>query len=253
MSTYSSIQSRVSRRVIDLPSAVVAEVPQLVNVALSKLQKKHNFRVMEAELAAFTAVGSHSIVQSVSGPPIILPSAPAINFKEWRNEPWSIRYTDGSPRFMSWAPSREAIWGSFNQGGAIASDSSFPQLLLEEPASDQYNNRLISVYPIPDGLSDYPDGEYRITIPYYQYLPTLVSAGDHNWLTDDESGEEYIVAWAAGKAFELNWDFQKFQVFLAEAETHYKDVVNADKRFRLSSVREWVPHWRGVHSSKTRM
>jgi hypothetical protein len=250
---YSELQTRVTRRVIDLPAAVTAEVPQLINIALTKLQEKHNFRVMEAELAAYTLVRTHTLLQSVGGPAIIIPTAPAINFKEWRGEPWYLRYQDGSPRFMSWAPSREAIWGMFTQGGAVTTDQSFPQIILEEPSSDIYNSRNLSVYPLPDGASDYPDGEYRITIPFYQYLPALDLSGDHNWLTDQPSGEEFIVAWAAGKAFSLNWDFQKYALLTQEAETHYKDVVTADKRYRLGPVREWVPHWKGAHSNKTRI
>lgn len=253
MGNYTELQARVSRRVIDLPSAVVAEVPLLVNEAIALLQEEHNFRVMEAELQAFTLVNSHSLLQAVGGATIIIPTAPAINFKEWRGEPWYLRYQDGSPRYMSWAPSRESIWGSFVQGGANTTGASFPQVLLEEQPTDDQNSRPISVYPLPDGASDYLDGEYRITIPYYRYLAPLSAGGDHNWITDQASGEQYIISWATAKAFGLNWDYQKMGIAKAEAEIHKKEVKNADKKFRLSSVREFVPHWKGVHSSKTRI
>jgi hypothetical protein len=252
LGNYAELQTRVNRRVIDLPSAVVAEVPQLVNVALTKLQEKHNFRVMESELAAFTSVGTHPLLQSVGGATITIPSSPAINFKEWRGEPWFLNYIEGSPRFMSWAASREAVWGMFVQGGAVTFDQSYPQVIVEEPGDDN-NNRTLSVYPIPDGASDWPDGEYRITLPYYRYLAPLVNSGDSNWLTNQPSGEEFIIRWATAEAHALNWDFQKYGVLAAQAEIHYKDVVTADKRYRLGPVREFVPHWRGVHSAKTRI
>jgi hypothetical protein len=253
MGNYSELQTRVLHRLIDAPSAVQAEVPQLINEALTKLQEDHNYRVMEAELQAYTLVATHTLLQSVGGSPITIPTSPAILFKEWRNEPWYLRYIDGAPRFMSWAASRESIWGMFTQGGAVTLDQSFPQVILEEPSSDDFNSRTISVYPLPDGASDYPDGEYRITIPYYRYLSPLVGGSDHNWITDQPSGEQYIIAWAASEGHALNWDYQKMAVHRASAEIHKKDVKNADKRFRLSSVREWVPHWKGVHSSKTRI
>lgn len=250
--TYSAMQTRVNRRVIDLPAAVQAEVPQLLNVALAKLQERHNFKVMERELAVYTAVNSHTILQSVGGSAVTIPTAPAINFKEWRGEPWFLRYQDGSPRAVTWAPSREAIWGALSNGGAISSDTGFPMVLLEE-ISDDTNARGISVYPLPDGNSDYSDGEYRLTLPYYAYVAVLSAAGDHNWFTDQASGEEYLVRWATAEAHALNWDFEKFQILTADAERHYNDLVRADKRYRLGSVHEFVPHWRGVHSTKTRL
>lgn len=251
MATYLDLQTRVSRRVIDLPSAVVAEVPKLVNVALIKLQEKHNFKVMEAELAAFTLVNTHPLLVSVGGAPISIGPL-ATNVKEWRGEPWFLTYNEGSPGRMSWAPSKEAIMGGFLQGGATTLSSSFPSLILEE-MSDDGNTRGLTVHPLPDGNSDYPDFEYRITIPYYRYLPLLSASGDHNWFTDQTSGEEFIVRYAAGEAFALNWDYQKYGVLTAQAQVHYKDLVTADKRARLGAVREFVPHWRGVYEQKVRI
>lgn len=251
MSIFSAIQTRVQRRVIDLPAAVIAEVPQLINVALTKLQEKHDFRVMEQELAAVTLVNTHPLVTAVGGAAITIGPTGTTNVKKWRGEPWFLTYNEGAPTRMTWANSRESIWGSFDQGGAVSLEASFPNLILEEMADDT-GNRTLSVYPLPDGNSDWPDFEYRITIPYWRYLPQLVAAGDHNWFTDQPSGEEFIVRWAAGEAFALNWDFQKFAVLEAQAEVHYKDLVTADKRARLGAVESFVPHWRGAYSNRTR-
>lgn len=254
MGNYLELKTRVNRRVIDLPAAVQAEVPLLVNIAMQKLQEKHNFKAMEGEFQTVTLVGSHALQRAGGGPSSVqFAQNPSFGFKEWRGEPWFLRYQDGAPRFMSWAPSREAVWGMFTQGGATVTDASFPRLLLEEMPNDTQGSMGISVYPIPDGMSDWPDGEYRITVPHFTYLPALSADADFNWFTNQASGEEFIVTWAAGKAFQLNWDFQKYALMLQEAETHYKDLVTADKRMRLGAVREWVPHWQGVHSSKTRI
>lgn len=250
--TYLSMQQRVQRRVIDLPSAVLAEVPQLVNTALKQLQEGHNFKVMESEFSVYTTVDSHTMAVSVGGAAWTLPTSPSVNFKEWRGEPWFTRYQDGSTGPMTWAPSKEALWSAFSEGGATNSDRGYPMVLLEG-VSDDSNVRTISVYPLPDGASDFSDGEYRITVPYYRYLPELSADGSSNWLTLQPSGEEFIVNWAAGEAHGLNWDYEKEAVMKSKAEINRKMVVNADKRFRLSSVREWVPHYRGVHSTKTRV
>lgn len=248
---FSDIQTRVTRRVIDLPSAVIAEVPKLINVALTKLQEKHDFKVMEQEIAAYTLVNTHALVSSIGGPVLTIGPSGTANVKKWRGEPWFLTYNEGAPKRMSWANGRESIWGSFDQGGTVSLEASFPSILLEEMADD-LGNRGISVYPLPDGNSDFPDFEYRITIPAWRYVAQLVAAGDHNWFTDQPSGEEFLVRWAAGEAFALNWDFQKFGVLTAQAEIHYKDLVNADKRARLGAVESFVPHWRGAYQNRTR-
>lgn len=250
MNTFSGMQTRVTRRVIDLPSAVVAEVPQLVNVALTKLQEAHNFKVMEGELPVFTQALTRNILVSVGGLAVSLYTQ-IPNFKEWRGKPWYLNYVDGAPRPMAWAGAREAVWGMFTQGGQITLDTGYPQLLLEEPPTDQFNNHTISVYPVADGNSDFPDGEYRITIPFYTYLPPLVNSGDNNWITNQTSGEEYIVHKATAMAFALNWDYEKATVEEQLAKLHFDDIVRTDKRFRLSNVREWAVHWRGANESKT--
>lgn len=250
MSTFVAIQARVNRRVIDLPSAVVAEVPRLVNVALHKLQQKHDFKIMEQEIAAFTLLNTHPLLATIGGSALTI-GPNNINVKKWRGEPWYLTFNEGSPRRLSWANSREDIWGSIPQGGATVLSASYPAIVLEEMPDDT-GTRTLSVYPLPDGASDYADGEYRITIPAWRYLPALVNDADHNWFTDQVSGEEFIVRWAAGEAFALNWDFQKYGVLTAQSEIHFKDLVKDDKLARLGSVETFVPHWRGVYQSRTR-
>lgn len=246
MGTYATIQARVNRRVIDLPTQVQAEVPQLINEALQEVQSRHNFKVMETELAAYTAVGSQTLVASVGGAALAVPS----NFKEFNGEPYWVRYQDGSIRFMTVAPDRYSIWGAFSEGANA--DQSFPQILLDAPGND-LNVRNYQVYPLPDGASDYPDGEYRITIPYFRYLPQLVSDGDTNVFTIDPMGERFLVEWATSEAFALDWDQGHEQEHKQKAELQYRLLVQQDKRYRVSAVNEMASHWRGVHNTRTRL
>ena len=225
MGNYSTIQTRVTRRVIDLPSAVTAEVPQLVSLAISKLQERHNFKVMESRIAAFTTVNSGLLVDSVGGSTLTA----------------SFEYPSSN------------VFGSFvnDEGGYSVIDSGFPQAI--HPVNSGADNLTsFYVFPVPDGNSDYSDGEYRIFIPVWQYLPALTDS-QSNWFTSQPSGEEFIVRYATSEAHSLNWDFEKEAIMKAEAEIHYKDLVLADKRYRLSATTEFVPHWRGVHQNRTRL
>src|SRR5690606_23628102 len=76
MATFSELQTRVQRRVIDLPAAVQAEVPTLINEAMKQLQRRHNFKVME-KVASFTTVAGTQVLGAV-------PS----DWKEWRDFPF---------------------------------------------------------------------------------------------------------------------------------------------------------------------
>lgn len=234
MGTYSSIKARVVTRVIDLPSAVLAEVPILINEAIRDLQSQHNFKVMEGELSFVTTIGQR-----------VLGAVPYTTFKEYRGEPWFVRFTDGSIRYLTSPGAREAIWGLIDQD-----DVGFPQLILDGIPNDT-NQRNFEVYPLPDGLSDYADGEYRVTIPYYRTIPDLVADGDSNWFT--VNAERFIVEWATAKAFALDWDEQHSAVKMQEAELERRIVVKKDKTYRLAGVNEFVPHWRGVHANRTRI
>lgn len=262
--TYSELQSRVNTRVIDLPTAVQSEVPLLVNEALYELQTRHNFKVMEAEMGAFTQIYNRVLQTGAPANPVqpalfnwpyqstsIANLSVQVNvaggFKEFDGEPTFVRYQDGSVRFITIAPARRSIYGTFTEG-----DNSFPNVILLAPPSDSSNNTLLEVYPLPDGLSDWPDGEYRIQIPYFQYVAPLVNPTDSNWLTMNPHGERFIVFWATGDAFALDWDTQHEQEWKAKAELELKWIIKADKMLRLSPVNEFAIHDRGVYQGRIR-
>jgi hypothetical protein len=264
--TYTELQSRVNSRVIDLPQQVQAEVPLLVNEALFELQTRHNFKVMEAELYTYTQATNRTLQTGAptnGQPPLFIwpgQSTTIANqtinvgvaggFKGFQDgaEPTFVRYQDGSVRFISIAPDRRSIYGQFTEG-----DSSFPSLILVAPPSVVSNNQsLLEVYPLPDAASDWPDGEYRIQIPYFQYLPYLVNGSDANWLTTNPHGERFIVEWATAEAFALDWDMPHEQEHKQKAELELKWLIKQDKLFRLSPVNELAVHWRGVYQGRSR-
>src|ERR1700730_7807184 len=67
--TYTELQTRVQTRIIDLPAAVQAEVPQLVNEAMYELQSRHNFKCMEAEMYAYTQYNNRVLQQGAPANP----------------------------------------------------------------------------------------------------------------------------------------------------------------------------------------
>ena len=264
---YSELQSRVQSRVIDLPPTVLAEVPQLVNEAMFELQSRHNFKCMEQTLYAYTQY-SNRILQNgapanPTQPPLFTYPGQGTSitnftlnmglpggFKEFATSqsPTFVRYTDGSVRFIEVAPDQRSVYGTYTEG-----DYSFPAIIVLAPPTTVLNNDAqFGVYPLPDGLSDWPDGEYRIQIPVYQYFANLVTPGDSNWLCQNPHGEHFILEWATAEAFALDWDAQNEQKWKAKSELSFKRVVDADKKFRLSAVNELAIHYRGQYQGRVR-
>lgn len=211
---YSTLQSRINTRVIDLPSAVSAEVPTLVNDAIHFLCAQHNFKVMEGEVAFVTTTPSpltHTIGQ--------IPS----DWKEQRDNPYYLSNI-GWVKEMLWQPSR--LYEYRRWAPADQNQIGPPRdLLLGESKSadnpdpgnpDQDMSQLnIEVYPFPDGQSDYSDGQYRIKVPYWRYLPELSAGTDHNWFTD--WADRFIIDYATAEAFMLDWDEQRAGFWMQKA------------------------------------
>lgn len=212
--SFSTLQTRVQTRVIDLPAAVLTEVPTLINDAIHFLSSVHNFQVMIAETAYVTTTPfplTHILGQ--------IPS----DWKEQRDNPYFLSNI-GWTKEMLWQPDRLYVnrrWSpqDTNQIGPPR------DLLLGEPVSadnpDPSNpdvdrsNLNIEVYPFPDGQSDWNDGQYRIKVPYWRFLPDLSAGADHNWFTD--KCDRFIVDYAAADAFGLDWDEEREEVWRRKA------------------------------------
>lgn len=229
MATLADLISRTQRRVIDLPPAVQTEVPQLVHSAYRRAQQQHNFQVMKATLSANTVIDQRLLV------------AKPDDWKEWRDKPYAIDNLGGSWE-LGIADDMRAIltvYGNQDDGRPF-------WLLLSDP--DMFGAQDINVWPLPDGISDYPDGEYRLNIPYWRYLPNLTQSSDHNWITDNL--EEYIVYHATREAFGLDWDEERMLVWTQKAQEEYRLAVHADKINQLSGVDTLVPNWRGYRQRR---
>lgn len=232
MATFADIQTRVEGWLIDLPSFVEGMVPALINKAHKEIQDRHNFKVMEAEFTSLTTVGTRAIVTAV-------PST----FKEWRLEAQYLT-DDDVWKEISWAPNITSMrrWFSDDDEGA-------PEFLFD-PVTTEAGVRTLHVYPLPDGESDYDDGEYRLYIPYYAYLPDLSGDSDTDWFT---SHADWYMTWSAlSEGFGADWDPEQLLLWKQKAEEEYAKVVKLDKMLRLGGMREMVPHWQGARKPFTR-
>jgi len=219
MGTFAEIQDRVSGRLIDLPTFVADEVPALVNQALRSIQKKHNFEVMLAVSDTLeTTIGVRE-----------LGDVPA-DFKEYRGLPYRLYETAYPAKRLILAPNRLEVLRLF------ADDDVGPPQVILEGEMDVTGAREWEAWPLPDGLSEWGDGEYRVAIPYWRFVPALDADGDTNWFT--VNAEQYLVDKATALGFPLDWDEERAVFWETKAASEMKEVILADKYAALS---------RGVH------
>lgn len=217
---FAAIKSEVAVLLIDSPTAITTLSGSFVNRAIRKLQQKHNFKVMEAKQAYTTT----TLVRTLGTRPS--------NWKEPRGKPYYIEDTGGLREFV-YAPSEADALAMFGDNPSF--DYGSPRALLEDDGADAF-----LIYPYPDALSDYADGEYRITVPYWKYLDALAGDADTNWFTSN--AEQWIIYQSVSEGFFANEDEQRAQLWERRAMREYADVLLADKRRRLANVETFVPH-----------
>jgi hypothetical protein len=210
---YSDLQSRVQNRLIDAPAFVTAEVPALINQAIREMEDRHNYWIMKATVTANTVIANGHTLVAKPG-----------SFKAFRDKPYFTE-DGGSVRRIKVAPSLEAANRAYR-----TDDDGFPQDLVFGDPTDESGTVTILVYPLPDGNSDYTDGEYRITIPYWKYLANLSSNTDTNWFT--QNCPIAIEALATSKGFKLDWDE-------ARADRWFKDYLRYEKEARRLDSSIW--------------
>lgn len=219
--TFGELQQEVFRNVIDLPTAVQQGVPAFINRAAKRVQKRHNFdNFMKAEAPYVTTASTR-----ILGP---LPS----RFKEFRERPYWIEDL-GRARPME--VTKSAGQAAIAFGTAPDLDFGFPKVI--RPTEDGAD---LEVYPFPDGLSLEPDGEYRVFVPYWRYLPTLEEDEDENWLT--LNGSEYLINEATAMAFLVNWDEQRAGVWAGRARQEQAELIRVDKNNAAAYTDTLVPH-----------
>lgn len=222
MPTFAELKTKVERRVIDIPATISLEVADLVNQAMRELQTKHDYKVMEALLEATT---------DLDGDPTNLLVAKPSNWKEHDGAPY-LQHQYSRSKNLTVTGSRK--WAERRYGVDPELALGEPCCILEDVPSSIMNATAFYCYPFPDGCSDWSDGEYRIVIPYFKYLPALSADADENWFTTN--ADEYIVNRATGEAFMLNEDENRATIWLQRAETAKKMLEDADAAQRLMGM-----------------
>jgi len=222
MATFQTITEAVEGNLIDLPSFVQTSIPALINRAYRQAQSMHNFWVMRGEAARTTTLQT-----------LALGAARPTDFKEYRGKPYYTDETGGKQRLrlVPDLDNARAIWDTEDEGP--------PEGIAEALPTDA-GVVFWNVYPLPDGWSDFPDGEYRITIPYWRYLPELSADGDTSWLVNE--GEAYLEAEATRLGFIKDWDEERADYWRGEATSYWNKLLLRDKYMHLSLTENLATH-----------
>lgn len=218
--TYAELQTEVQTILIDTPPAIIALTGKFVNRAVRKLQLKHNFKAMEAELTTTTTLFTRPLLDP-------RPS----DWKEARNKPFYTQFGEVYEMRIG----DIAMEAKSRYGDDAELNFGSPRMLIENEDTGQFD-----VYPFPDGAADSADGEYTITIPYWKFLAALSGDLSTNWFTTN--AEEYIIYRAAGFGFYANEDEDRGDKWFRLAAGEFGDVLRADKQRRLANTDTLVPH-----------
>lgn len=212
MATFIQIQARVQKWLRDLPADTVAEIPALINEAQRELQRPHNFRIMEASVQ-FTTVTAANTLGTIA------------DFKSPRQRPyWTDN--DGTKHPMQWQASLDQLIQHYNDA-----DTGQPRFVFWT-SLDNSDVTTVEVHPKSDSLSQWADLEYRVTVPYWKWLPALVADSDTNWFTIN--ADKYLRLHATGWATLLNIDEGRGGVYLKAADNELQRLISNDKMARVT-------------------
>lgn len=228
MPTFSELKTEVTTLLIDAPDAVRSLVGTYVNRAMRTIQTDYNFKVMESEKAFTTTTLTRELGSFVAGDRV----------KEFRDFPYLRRF-DGQVKRLFWLPGREDALLTYSYSTDDLSDKGEPRDLWLVVADDN-ETRTVEVGPLPDvSQSDWSDGEYRIIIPYYRYLPGLVNDIDENWFTT--FGEEALIFMATGFGFMADWDEERATGWFQLATTKIRELKSKEAGASTSKSRVLAP------------
>lgn len=214
--TYLELQNAIFDAVIDGPTIVKNAVPRQINQAIRELEDKFSFKDMEAQTSFVTTASSTALS------PAIIPT----DFKAYRGKPFYTEFLGGS-REISIAPNRQSILRRWNVG-----DFGAPRHLLVDSGA-------VELWPQSDNASDYPDGQYRVTLPYWKYFPDLVAPTDTNWFTIN--APQYIINWGVWHAFLIDWDEKRAQVWESQSDKESRKVILTAKKRYLTETHTLMP------------
>lgn len=215
--TYGQVKTEVQSWLLDLPTGTVAKIDSWVNEAVRDACKRHNFRFMESE----------SVDQQTAVSTRVLVAKPA-TWKEARSCPYYVQQ-DGTVREIGWGPDKSEMNRSYadripQETNTAAIDSGAPKYILETDTQ-------LLVYPLPDVLSGWTNGNYRVSLPYWAFPAVLSLDADVNFFT---TNHEYYLIWkACAFGFAWNRDNENAMMYDQKAELLFQKLKNLDKLARL--------------------
>lgn len=179
MADFETVTARVKDIIIDETDIVANNAGQYVNDAIREFQERMNVDDMRAKVEIVTDVGAAD-PQILGVFDTVLPS-----FKGPRETPY-IMHGDGVEEPMVFARSGDLIRNNFDT--ASSTDIGAPQALYKDEDAN------LLVFPLPDGNSLNGDGEYRINIPYWKYLPELTGSQSNFFIDRMKNAVTYKAA-----------------------------------------------------------
>jgi hypothetical protein len=223
MATFGEVQQIVRDIVQDDPPEVLALIPAMLNKAVAEAETRHNFFHMEDDETLVTTPNTR-----------LLGALPE-RYKESRGKP-RIEREGGEYSAIQWGTSESELYRRYGDDSLSIGS---PEFILEAQAG-------FLVFPLSDGLSDWPDDEYRVIVPLYRYSPALVSAGATNFILSEQN-YWYAAFYAAAECFALLPDEKRLGLFAAKAEREFQKLLRADSRRRIAKV-STLSFRRDVHS-----
>lgn len=210
MATFIEIRDRVKAYLIDVPVETEPLVREWVNKAMRDAQSRHNFASYADTLSLETAEGQRTL------------AAKPTNWKEHRALPW-LEHEDGGSDEIGWAASKSEMI-RLHPEDEDSDEGGEPEFVLELP--DEFH-----VFPIPDERSLWPDGNYRVRLPYWRLEPAMESENDSNFFTTDL--EWYLTFSAVAEGLIFNREEERSAVYVEKAEHEFQRAVRKDKRSKL--------------------
>lgn len=232
MATFAELKAAVLALLVDARTEVASEVSNFVRLALRELQSRHNFLVQKAETTAITVSGQRTLA--------VRPG----DWKEWRDVPYRLSYS-GATAWVAFVDGDEA---RRRYGDSTGAPEAVTETSIPDPTTLAVN---LEVWPLPDGKSDWNDGEYRIVLPYWRLLPDLAADTDENWFTRDHQTRMFIVSRAAAEGFRMMWDEARAAIHDQRAEWWFERAQAEDKRRAFGRI-ETIGIWTGANRGKTR-
>lgn len=216
---FSEIQDHVTGYLLDAVTSTNTLVPTLINKAIYDAERmKYNFQHMEEVLEATTVDGEQ-----------VLAGRPAL-WKRSRMKPW-IRRDDGERTELEWTDRQEA-WRWYPLTTVASTGHDTPEVVLVDATQ-------VLLYPEPDDGSDWSDGDYRMSIPYYAYSADLSADDDTNWWT--LNAPWYVIFQAVSEGMLRNRDEQRAGLYAGKARAEYQIAKRADTQSKTPERSTLIP------------